>query len=223
MTGVQTCALPISSLFTDLDKLAEGDHFLLHILDETLCYQVDLITVAEPDETGALSVEEGEDLATLLTCTPYGINSHRLLVRGHRVDYVESAMEDVPKSLFGVSPRTSYLLWVITGLAVTGIVIGGLYVRERRAPAAATVEQTTPVTKVSALLHREYMEYADNDTYTGYREYADSENDTGYREYTDNDAYDGYKEYTDNDTYTGYKEYTDNDTWDGYREYNDRE
>ena len=215
--------LPSASLFTDLDKLAEGDHFLLHILDETLCYQVDLITVAKPDETGALSVEEGEDLATLLTCTPYGINSHRLLVRGHRVDYVESAMEDVPKSLFGVSPHTSYLLWVITGLAVTGIVIGGLYVRERRAPAAVAAEKTTPVTKVFTLEHREYMEYADTETYTGYREYADNENDNGYREYTDNDVYDGYKEYTDNDTYAGYREYTDNDTWEDCREYNDRE
>ena len=81
--------LPSARLFTDLDKLVEGDTFLLHILDETLTYQVDQILIIEPHEIDALRIEEGQDYCTLMTCTPYGINSHRLLVRGHRIDNLE--------------------------------------------------------------------------------------------------------------------------------------
>lgn len=125
--------LPSATLFTDLDKLTEGDHFLLYILDEVLCYEVDKISVVEPEETQDLAVEEGQDLVTLLTCTPYGVNSHRLLVRGHRVPYEESVMEDTPTTLVtGTSLRTSYLLWVIVGLAVTGLFILALYVHEKK-------------------------------------------------------------------------------------------
>lgn len=78
--------LPSARLFTDLDQLVVGDEFYLHILDETLTYQVDQILVVEPHETEALLIEEGMDLCTLVTCTPYGINSHRMLVRGHRIE-----------------------------------------------------------------------------------------------------------------------------------------
>lgn len=78
--------LPSARLFTDLDKLAEGDQFLLRVLDETLTYEVDQIRIVEPHEMDALEIEEGKDYCTLVTCTPYGINSHRLLVRGHRVE-----------------------------------------------------------------------------------------------------------------------------------------
>ena len=77
--------LPSARLFTDLDKIAEGDLFMLHILDETLTYQVDQIRIVEPTDVQELLIQDGKDLCTLLTCTPYGINSHRLLVRGHRV------------------------------------------------------------------------------------------------------------------------------------------
>ena len=80
--------LPSAKLFTDLDKLAIGDLFTLRVLDEILTYEVDQILVVLPSETGALQIEEGQDLCTLVTCTPYGINSHRLLVRGHRVENV---------------------------------------------------------------------------------------------------------------------------------------
>lgn len=125
--------LPSATLFTDLDKLGDGDHFLLYILDDVLCYEVDNVSVVEPDETGGLAVEEGEDLVTLLTCTPYGVNSQRLLVRGHRVPYVESEMEETPTSLLtGVSMHTSYLLWVIVGLAVTAAFVIFLYIREKK-------------------------------------------------------------------------------------------
>ena len=83
--------LPSAKLFTDLDKLEEGDIFLLRVLDETLTYEVDQILIVEPEETEALEIEEGKDYCTLVTCTPYGINSHRLLVRGHRVENQASA------------------------------------------------------------------------------------------------------------------------------------
>ena len=78
--------LPSAKLFTNLDKLREGDVFLLRILDEVLTYEVDQILIVEPQETAALQIVEGEDLCTLVTCTPYGINTHRLLVRGHRIE-----------------------------------------------------------------------------------------------------------------------------------------
>ena len=78
--------LPSARLFTDLDKVMVGDVFMLHVLDETLTYEVDQIRIVEPDETDELLLQEGKDLCTLVTCTPYGVNSHRLLVRGHRVE-----------------------------------------------------------------------------------------------------------------------------------------
>ena len=76
-----------AELFTNLDKLVLGDRFYLHILDEVLAYQVDQVLVVEPEQVEALEIVEGEDLCTLVTCTPIGINSHRLLVRGTRVEY----------------------------------------------------------------------------------------------------------------------------------------
>ncbi|MBS6195094.1 MAG: class C sortase [Clostridiales bacterium] len=126
--------LPSAALFTDLDKLEEGDHFLLRVLDDTLCYEVDQSIVVEPHETESLQVQEGEDLVSLLTCTPYGVNSHRLLVRGHRVPYNPTLVEEeeAPGALTGASMHTSYLLWVIVGLAVTGIFITILYIREKK-------------------------------------------------------------------------------------------
>lgn len=80
--------LPSALLLTDLDQLGVGDRFYLHILDDVLAYEVDQVLVVEPDDASALVPQEGEDLVTLLTCTPYGVNTQRLLVRGHRVAYV---------------------------------------------------------------------------------------------------------------------------------------
>ena len=84
--------LPSARLFTDLDKMVEGDVFILRVLDEILTYEVDQILIVEPHETKDLQIVEGEDLCTLITCTPYGVNSHRLLVRGHRVENQEAAV-----------------------------------------------------------------------------------------------------------------------------------
>lgn len=124
--------LPSASLFTDLDKLKEGDHFLLHILDDILCYEVDKISVVEPEQTEALAVEEGEDLVTLLTCTPYGVNTQRLLVRGHRVPYEPEVIAENETPQGQISFHTNYLLWVLVGLGITGIFILILYWRERK-------------------------------------------------------------------------------------------
>ncbi len=124
--------LPSASLFTDLDLLEEGDHFLIHVLDETLCYEVDQILTVEPDETEALQVEDGEDLVTLLTCTPYGVNTQRLLVRGHRVPYEEAVVAEEETPLGAVSLHTNYLLWVFVGLGITALFIIGLFLWDRR-------------------------------------------------------------------------------------------
>ena len=78
--------LPSAKLFSDLDEVVEGDIFIMRVLDETFTYEVDQILIVEPQDTEALLIQEGEDLCTLVTCTPYGINTHRLLVRGHRID-----------------------------------------------------------------------------------------------------------------------------------------
>lgn len=85
--------LPSARLFTDLDQVREGDTFVLHILHEPLTYEVDQILIVLPDEPDALHIEEGKDLCTLITCTPYGVNSHRLLVRGHRVENAAQAVK----------------------------------------------------------------------------------------------------------------------------------
>lgn len=135
--------LPSASLFTDLDKLEIGDHFLFHILGETLSYEVDQILVVEPNEVDSLNVVDGEDLATLFTCTPYGVNSQRLMVRGHRVPYVEEELADETLPLANMSLHTNYLLWVIVGLAVTGAFILVLVYREKKLKAASiSVGQT---------------------------------------------------------------------------------
>lgn len=83
--------LPSAKLFTHLNKLAAGDIFILRILDEILTYEVDQIRIVLPDEVDDLKIVEGKDYCTLVTCTPYGINTHRLLVRGHRIDNIEES------------------------------------------------------------------------------------------------------------------------------------
>lgn len=114
--------LPRAKLFTNLDKLVEGDTFELHILNEILTYEVDQISVVEPDEVEKLEIEEGKDYCTLVTCTPYGINTHRLLVRGHRVANREKAEEETigsetvqedTKTGFSIIPLVAVLIFII--------------------------------------------------------------------------------------------------------------
>lgn len=124
--------LPSAALFTDLDKLKEGDHFLIYVLDDVLCYEVDKISIVDPQDTSPLHIEEGQDLVTLLTCTPYGVNSHRLMVRGHRVAYAEDVAQDEYVPLAEMSFHTNYLMWVVVGLAVAVLFIFLLANREKK-------------------------------------------------------------------------------------------
>ena len=99
--------LPSAKLFTDLDQMEVGDIFLLRVLDEVLTYEVDQIRIVEPQETDDLLIEEGKDLCTLVTCTPYGINTHRMLVRGKRIATEEvKAVRRVTADAIQIEPIT---------------------------------------------------------------------------------------------------------------------
>ncbi|MBP5324194.1 MAG: class C sortase [Pseudobutyrivibrio sp.] len=125
--------LPSATLFTDLDKVEVGEDFFIIIMDEYYAYEVDRIDVVEPDDTSLLAVQPGEDLCTLITCTPYGVNTERLMVTGHRVEYTPALLEDAKTPTFGaVSLHTNYLLWVIVGLAIVGAFILLLYLYDRK-------------------------------------------------------------------------------------------
>ncbi len=104
--------LPSVRLFTDLDLLKEGDVFLLHVLDEVLTYEIDRILTVLPHEMDAVEIEEGEDYCTLVTCTPYGVNSHRLLVRGHRIYPIEDGIR-VSSDAIQIDP-----LWIAPFAAI---------------------------------------------------------------------------------------------------------
>ena len=127
--------LPSAAMFTDLDQLEIGDHFYISVLNETLCYEVDQILVVEPEDTSALDVAEGMDLVTLVTCTPYGVNTQRLLVRGHRIPYTQETMEQEAEMPVR-SVYTNYALWIIGGLVITALFILGMLLflqrRDRR-------------------------------------------------------------------------------------------
>lgn len=108
--------LPSAELFTDLDQVKEGDLFYITVLDETLAYEVDQILTVLPDEVEALAIEENEDYVTLVTCTPYAVNTHRLLVRGKRTEYVEPELEkDNPIKQVVVTENLTRRLLIIGG------------------------------------------------------------------------------------------------------------
>ena len=117
--------LPSAKLFTNLDELAEGDVFLLRTLDELLTYEVDQILIVEPEDISALHIESGKDLCTLVTCTPYGINSHRLLVRGHRVETVDTlSWAKVTSDALQIEPIIVAPLLALVIIAVLLVVVG---------------------------------------------------------------------------------------------------
>lgn len=121
--------LPAARLFTDIDQLKQGDMFYIHVLDETMAYQVDqILDMVDKDDhetlEEALQIQEGKDQVTLFTCTPYGVNSHRLLVRGTRVPYEgEEEVENTPVDSMLRAIQNYYMLYLILGLAVTLLVI----------------------------------------------------------------------------------------------------
>lgn len=121
--------LPSARLFTDLDQIKKGDMFYIHVLDEILAYQVDqILDMVDKDDhetlEAALQIEEGKDQVTLFTCTPYGVNSHRLLVRGTRVPYngEEEAETSVAESMLK-TVQNYYMLYLILGLSITFLII----------------------------------------------------------------------------------------------------
>lgn len=121
--------LPSARLFTDVDQLEQGDRIYIHVLDEILAYEVDqILPMVDKDDTEALQealrIEEGRDLITLFTCTPYGVNSHRLLVRGTRVPYEgEEEVAGTPVDTMMRAVQNYYMLYLVLGLSVTVLVI----------------------------------------------------------------------------------------------------
>ena len=115
--------LPSAKLFTDLDKLEKGDIFLLHIYDKVLTYEIDQISIVEPEDYGLLEIEDGKDLCTLLTCTPYGINTQRLLVRGHRIENRSGDNSRVTSDAAEVSSLTVAVCVAIPLLIISFLVV----------------------------------------------------------------------------------------------------
>ena len=124
--------LASSKLFSDIDQLAVGDVFYIHVLGEVLAYKVDIINTVLPTDTSLLQIEDGKDLVTLVTCTPFGVNTHRLLVRGHRVPYTPEQEATAAAEKPAASSWTQhYLIGLGIGLGVVAV-IGGAYFLVRR-------------------------------------------------------------------------------------------
>ena len=122
-----------SKLFSDIDQLTEGDIFYIHVLGEVLAYEVDSINIVLPTDTSLLQIEEGEDLVTLVTCTPFGINTHRLLVRGHRVPYTpEQETTAAAEKPVASSWTQHYLTGLGIGLGAVAVVGGGHFLVRRK-------------------------------------------------------------------------------------------
>jgi len=120
---------PAAELFTNLDKLEKGDLFFLEVLGETLAYKVDQIKVVDPTDIDSLMIESSKDYATLVTCTPYGINSHRLLVRGERTEYIEEQDQNVAGQSMVTSKRYIIMIVCLCFLAVS--IITFIIIRKR--------------------------------------------------------------------------------------------
>lgn len=124
--------LPSAKLFTDIDKLQEGDLFFVHVFDEVLAYRVNQIKVVLPDDVETLEIEKGEDYVTLITCTPYGVNSHRLLVRGERTAYKEPESKIEDRIEKNNRKYTMLSAGVILALISTGFLISVFLIKRRR-------------------------------------------------------------------------------------------
>ena len=122
-----------SKLFSDIDQLTEGDVFYIHVLGEVLAYQVDNIATVLPTDTSLLQIEEGKEFVTLVTCTPFGVNTHRLLVRGHRIPYTpEQATAAALEKPAESSWMRHYLTGLGIGLGVVAVVGGGYFLMRRK-------------------------------------------------------------------------------------------
>lgn len=132
--------LPTAKLFTDLNLMRKGDRFYIRILKDTYAYQVDRITTVLPTNTKELTIDPGKDQVTLITCTPYAVNTHRLLVRAHRIPYT-SAMDDDSKPTFHVDIPLQYLL---PSLGLIALLVGWRVAQHRRRRNTATTPAANP-------------------------------------------------------------------------------
>ena len=129
--------------FTNLDQLNEGDVFYLHMVGETFAYQVEGKSVVLPNETEGLYIERGRDLVTLVTCTPYGVNTHRLLVRGTRIDYDEAQIiVDNTENVIVNTWLSQYIYAVLIGIAISAVVVAVIFVVYRRVNSENKKEQS---------------------------------------------------------------------------------
>ena len=125
--------LASSKLFSDIDQLAVGDTFYIHVLGDTLSYKVDSIHTVLPTDTSLLQIEDGKDLVTLVTCTPFGVNTHRLLVRGHRVPYTPEQEAEAAETQKAASSWTRhYLTGLAIGIGAAAVVGGGYFLIRRK-------------------------------------------------------------------------------------------
>lgn len=115
--------LPSAKLFTNIDRLAKGDTFMIQVLDETLTYEVDQILTVLPNDMSAVAIDPEQDYVTLVTCTPYGVNTHRLLVRGHRIPNKENAVRITTEA----SLENNLLIVVAVIIAIILLIIIGIY------------------------------------------------------------------------------------------------
>ena len=122
-----------AKLFSDIDQLEKGDVFYIHVLGDTLAYEVDSINTVLPTDTSLLQIEDGKEYVTLVTCTPFGINTHRLLVRGHRVPYVPEREVEAAEAQKATSSWTQhYLSGLAVGLGAVAVVGGGYFMVRRK-------------------------------------------------------------------------------------------
>lgn len=122
-----------SKLFSDIDQLTEGDTFYIHVLGDTLAYRVDAINTVLPTDTHLLQIEDGKDYVTLVTCTPFGVNTHRLIVRGYRVPYVpEQEATAAAEKTVASSWTRHYLTGLGVGLGVVAVAGGGYFLMRRK-------------------------------------------------------------------------------------------
>ena len=154
--------LPSARLFSDLDKLREGDIFTLHILNETLTYQVDQIRVVEPTDLSTLVANPEQDLVTLVTCTPYGINSHRLLVRGHRIENVDgnaSVISDAVqiKAIF-IAPFIAIPILLILIIYILIVTSKGYQNKHKNRVARYLAEKSINLSSLSKTSYRDVIE-----------------------------------------------------------------
>ncbi|MFM1581089.1 class C sortase [Helcococcus bovis] len=122
------CGLPTAKLFTDLDKMKKGDKFYIHVLNQVLAYEVDQILTVEPTNFEPVLVQPNKDYVTLLTCTPYMINSHRLLVRGHRVPYVAAIDDGI---INDAKPKDNYKIYLIISVLFILILLWYIYKKRK--------------------------------------------------------------------------------------------